>query len=130
LDTYTHRWDTNLTAEALSFFKGRSETKMATIRHSVVRNAHTLREVKSEVAMEEQCSAGTAIQSWVIDGSVFFSFVGALPTPRVGRCLVLSTPSPSSLALSLSPAPAVLLFLSLYISRSLSASCAPLLSVA
>jgi len=61
-------WDTNLTAEALSFFKGRSETKMATIRHSVVRNAQTLREVKSEVAMEEQCSAGTAIQSWVIDG--------------------------------------------------------------
>jgi len=61
-------WDKNLSPEALSFFTGRAQTKMATIRHSVVRNAHTLREVKSEVAIEEQCSSGTAIQSWVIDG--------------------------------------------------------------
>ena len=31
-----------------------------TMRHSVVRNLQTLREVKSEVAIEEQCSAGDA----------------------------------------------------------------------
>lgn len=61
-------WDKNLSPTALAFFEGRTQTKMVTIRHSVVRNAQTLREVKSDAAIEEQCSAGIAIQSWVIDG--------------------------------------------------------------
>jgi len=63
-----HGWETNLCPEALAFCEQRAQKAVSTVRHSVIRNAHTLREVKSEVAIEEQCSTGDAVQSWVIDG--------------------------------------------------------------
>jgi hypothetical protein len=57
-----HGWETNLCPEALAFCEQRAQKAVSTVRHSVIRNAHTLREVKSEVAIEEQCSTGDAVQ--------------------------------------------------------------------
>ena len=110
-----------MSPEALAFFMGRARTKaVTTLRHSVIRNSHTLREVKSEVAIEEQCSAGTAVQSWVIDGfpagTGFVERIACTPsevnpcftvskTPGDGDCLFYSMIEVTTEVLGLYPSP-------------------------
>jgi len=62
-------WDSNLEESAKLFFSASIEHDvLPTLRTPVIRNTHTLRQVKSANSIERQCNNGTAFESWVIDG--------------------------------------------------------------
>lgn len=61
-------WDCHLSEPALSFFTSQNNAEISTLRHPVVRNSYTLKEVTNQNVIQALRNSGSAMDSYAIGG--------------------------------------------------------------